>query len=891
MASRPGVVFETKQEDWMNKDATEKQKNLINELLKSNPELNELLEYEDYKLNPTIANASEFLDAAKENMMNSEFEADTLVQYMAERPGVVKNEATHGLFSSGGTVDLEKAKEAVSNHPGNIWTNIISLRREDAHRLGYETQEAWKDAVYCALPDIQKAMKINAENFRWYAAFHDTGRHPHIHLMVYSADGKSGYLNKEGIKEIKRAFSTHIFADERAHIYSMKDKYRQEMRAYTEERIQNLIREIDANPTPTNAPALEKKMKQLSDALKDYKGKPVYQYLSKDIKALADDVMIEFSKDRRVHEIYSGWCNLENELQEMYKNNPDDPELLVNNKAFLPIKNEIIGQAHRLAKQTVFKEKAITLGIPEERVPWLSEEQTDALLRQAFEAENPEFSAYLEKAKKGDVDAQYKVGHLYYYGTDDIERDYREGRRWLKKAADGGHPVALFEMGKLDSRSKDSVTKQIGFEKLELAFRGLSDFAEYDIDAQKALAEYYQKGLLFEPYPEAAAYWKQRAADQNINKQASFFDNLFTDEENLLEEWYNRTEQGRENKQKNKAQASEWYQSAKKYLKTNDIEKAKEFFILAAEQGHSFAQYNLGRIYAEEEEACQDETLRGELMEQSQKFYSKALKEFLQSEAQTGDVMFQSLIARMYCQGLGTEPDFKKAFTYYLKAAEQDDPNAQYRVGRMFLTGEGTEKNITSAIKWLEKAAAQEEDGAAAYRLGKIYLEGREIIPDLNKARFWLEKAALTEKQFAPYALGKCYLSIARGMHETDYRHYCRLAMNCFITAGNAGNAYAVYQQGNMFLYGRGVERDFEKANLLFRQADSMGCEQARERVEQLNQKPTMPAAGIAGAFAAVLRMMSQNMEPSRLQPQQSTNRQQRIKESRLKDAQGIKME
>jgi len=50
---------------------------------------------------------------------------------------------------------------------------------------------------------MAKAVKIPWDQFRWYAAFHDEGHHPHIHMVCYSADGKSGLLNKQGISDIK----------------------------------------------------------------------------------------------------------------------------------------------------------------------------------------------------------------------------------------------------------------------------------------------------------------------------------------------------------------------------------------------------------------------------------------------------------------------------------------------------------------------------------------------------------------------------------------------------------------------------------------------------------------------------------------------------------------
>ena len=68
----------------------------------------------------------------------------------------------------------------------NIWTHIISLHREDAARLGYDSAEDWMNLLRSKRNMIAKQMRIKPENFRWYAAFHDAGHHPHVHMMAYS---------------------------------------------------------------------------------------------------------------------------------------------------------------------------------------------------------------------------------------------------------------------------------------------------------------------------------------------------------------------------------------------------------------------------------------------------------------------------------------------------------------------------------------------------------------------------------------------------------------------------------------------------------------------------------------------------------------------------------
>ena len=72
---------------------------------------------------------------------------------------------------------------------------------------------------------IAEAHGININNLQWYAAMHDTGHHPHVHLFVYSTEPKEGFLSKNNIKSLKSEFVNEIFKDERHEIYINKDKY------------------------------------------------------------------------------------------------------------------------------------------------------------------------------------------------------------------------------------------------------------------------------------------------------------------------------------------------------------------------------------------------------------------------------------------------------------------------------------------------------------------------------------------------------------------------------------------------------------------------------------------------------------------------------------------
>ncbi len=90
---------------------------------------------------------------------------------------------------------------------------------------------------------IAEAHGININNLQWYAAMHNTGHHPHVHLFVCSTDPKEGFLSKKNIKNLKSEFVNEIFKDERQEIYINKDKYLNELISQSKALLNNLLSE------------------------------------------------------------------------------------------------------------------------------------------------------------------------------------------------------------------------------------------------------------------------------------------------------------------------------------------------------------------------------------------------------------------------------------------------------------------------------------------------------------------------------------------------------------------------------------------------------------------------------------------------------------------------
>lgn len=289
--------------------STENQQKLLNELLNDFPEAKKYLEYEDYQKDSTQENASELISAIIERNADVIGNRQNFVGYMAMRPGVEKR-GSHGLFNgSDEPIVLDRVANEIANHPGIVWTHVISLRREDAIRLGYDNSERWRELVMRHIADIARNTKIPLNDLKWYAAFHDTTHHPHIHLLVYSKDPKHGYLSKKGIEKIRSAFANDIFADELQSVYQEQTVKRDELKAESKKHFEDIVKKIAQGGYSDER--LEDLVMQLKRRLDQTSGKKVYGYLPPNIKRIVDDIFKRLSQNPDIAELYDRWCELE----------------------------------------------------------------------------------------------------------------------------------------------------------------------------------------------------------------------------------------------------------------------------------------------------------------------------------------------------------------------------------------------------------------------------------------------------------------------------------------------------------------------------------------------------------------------------------------------------
>ena len=336
MGTREGVEKLPKGID--NSPSTKQQRTLISRIIKHYPDTMDYVEFDDYLNLPSKANATEFISAVVERNADRTDELKSLVSYIAERPGVEKL-GSHGLFSqSDDAINIDKVAEQVSNHQGVVWTHVVSLRREDAERLGYNNAQAWKDCVRRNMNELAEAHKIPVSDMHWYAAFHNTSHHPHIHLIVYSKSGQ-GYLTKKGMEKMRSTFGNDIFRNEQMKLFREQTEIRDALKAEMEDVLEGFA----SMRYPITDETAELIL-QLQNELNNCKGKKVYGYLPKNVKETVNKLLGHIvNENSALRYMYAKWNEINRlKLSLYYESDKDSDIPIEDNKEFRSIKNMLI---------------------------------------------------------------------------------------------------------------------------------------------------------------------------------------------------------------------------------------------------------------------------------------------------------------------------------------------------------------------------------------------------------------------------------------------------------------------------------------------------------------------------------------------------------------------
>ncbi len=359
IATREGV--EMAEDTSRHLPATAEQQKEIARVLKQHPDSKDCLEYEDYLAKPTRGNADAFLGAVYEIYSDAP-RKDIYLKYISERPGVEKT-GSNGLFTDEGVpIVLAQVQKEMNESRSNIWTHVISLHREDVERLGYNSPETWMHLLRSQRNHIARQMKIDPENFRWYAAFHNAGHHPHVHLMAYSVKPNEAYLSKQGIENIKSSLATEIFQQDLLQIYHKQTDVRDKLRQEGREKILQIVEEI--NQGQYQNPEMELLLLQLSRRLEQHKGKKQYGYLNTGSKKIVDAIVATLAFDSRIQELYQLWYEQKEDVLRTYTNTFPERVPLEQNTEFKTIRNAVVQAASDLTTEPMPSAEESPLSAP-----------------------------------------------------------------------------------------------------------------------------------------------------------------------------------------------------------------------------------------------------------------------------------------------------------------------------------------------------------------------------------------------------------------------------------------------------------------------------------------------------------------------------------------------
>lgn len=732
--------------------ATAAQKNLIAQLLRDLPKARAMLEYEDYRLHPTRRNASEFISTALEWNLDLLSKRENYVDYLANRPHVERI-GEHGLFTDAGKpVVIARVQEEVKAHKGPVWTHVVSLKREDAARLGYDSGKQWMELLRSKRAMFCKQMKIDSENLRWYAAFHNESYHPHVHVMVYSAKDHDGFLTEPAIEAMRSELAHDIFRQDFANLYGVQNAAREGLKKEAEQTVKRLIQEIQSETCQNQK--IEKQIHLLSNRLQRTNGKKVYGYLKADLKQMVDRIVDELEQEPHIKELYQSWGTAREKIWQTYSDQPIPLAPLSQQKELKRIKNMVITEAmkigshHFLLEESSAEETDIWIDRAVTEMGSIAGDERRGESERRDAADEPEDN---ELPGDNDIDFHaewsdtYKVACQCLYGSDEKKPDFKEAFRLFSGEAEEGNALAMFDLGRMYAdglgREADPAKAHEWYGKALTAFVAAEQCAE---ERQRPYLQYrigkmYAAGLGYELPVVPDEEGGDGKAVRDYEKAVAWLEKAAEAEH-----------------------ASAQYALANIYLAgeavAKDVTKATELFTRAAKQGHDYAAYQLGKQFLQGEETEKD---------------VEAAIKWLKQSAAANNQYAQYSLGKLYLDGEKVEKDIRTAITYLKKSAAQNNAFAEYRLGRFYLLGEDVEADVKEAVQWLEQSASQGNQ-YAQYALGKLYLCGHEVPRNKEKALPYLEASAAQGNIYAQFLLDhldsfyepSVFLATTRLMHR-----------------------------------------------------------------------------------------------------------------------------
>lgn len=373
-----------------------------------------------------------------------------------------------------------------------------------------------------------------------------------------------------------------------------------------------------------------------------------------------------------------------------------------------------------------------------------------------------------QAANAGDLQAQYRLGDIFYYGQYQVAMDETLAFKWYELAAQ----------------------------------QGLAE-------AQFALAFMWEQGQgTGQDYPEAVK-WYAAAAEQgyalaqNSLGDMYFYGHGVKQDYSMAVKWYTAAAHNK----LTLAQNNLGYMYEKGYGIARDFQKAMFWYKTAAKHGNADAMYNVGMLYYQGWVRAEDSALGPALRELERgKLGELCTAGEVSSEHSELGLEHGEFGPEHYEAGLEADGD-DEAVKWFEQAAQLEQRQAQNILGVLYFYGRGVPQSMAEALKWFKLSAANGDD-VGQKNLGLMFANGYGVAQDLFQALACYEAAGSQGNVVALDLLGDVYYY---GKGEITPGNWQQAAY-WYGLAANLNDAYAQCCLGFMYEHGQGVAQDDKEA-------------------------------------------------------------------------------
>ncbi len=305
--------------------------------------------------------------------------------------------------------------------------------------------------------------------------------------------------------------------------------------------------------------------------------------------------------------------------------------------------------------------------------------------------ETKAISTLIQRAQEGDTSAMFQLAGNYI----EVQKDMKEGIRWLENAARHDYVEAQFYLGTIHLEGV-AISLGVPFNNEKAAYWfEKAAIAGYP-DAQDAIATMHYKGQLERPDKVLGYAWALCAEKGKYPKVVTVVSSFPI------------------------------------YLTESEQQEAK---VLAKNWQPGKAMSRIQDFVPEITPNNEPETIKK-----------------LREKASAGELASQLQLAQRYSSGTDIPKNYPEAAKWYKLAALSGDVESQIMLGEIYMEGRGVAKDIPKAIEWMEIAAS---NGNAVVQLhvGMLYSTTRELQSKKLAGLVWMLCSAKDDKSLHAHIL------------------------------------------------------------------------------------------------------------------------------------------